>query len=363
MSNKLHIIVVGTDPASYRGGIASALPGYFRALEYAGISNEFIPTHHATARGGKWRYWVFAFPKIAHSIYHSRNEWGGVVVYAHVGGGIPSFVRKSMLALFVRLLGVPVVMHLHGPEVARYLATPWRKFFFRMALVPASAVCVLTSWWKDILQAAKIDKPVNIVPNPLDEQCEMTALTPVERNETKDSLTVVSMARIENGKGVDVLIEAVPLLPGNVYVVVAGNGAQLSKLKKRVRDLSIDQRVQFLGWVEGEDKLRLLKNADIFCLPSCHDSFGMGFVEAMAYGLPVIALDWGPIHDVVPDGECGILINQPDPKHLANEIANLSENVELRKRMGKNGQHWVYQQFGVHKVGEKLRMVMEEVCN
>jgi len=170
------------------------------------------------------------------------------------------------------------------------------------------------------------------------------------------------MSRLEPGKGVDLLVETIPLLPDSVSVVVAGDGTQLTKLKKRVVELGIERRVRFLGWVQREDKFRLLREADIFCLPSSYDSFGMGFVEAMAHGLPVVALDWGPIRDVVPDGECGFLVKQATRECLAQAIMKLADNTELRKTMGANGKQWVVEQFSVDKIGKKLSVLLEMTC-
>lgn len=73
MVNKIHILIIGTDPQSGRGGIANALPGYFYALKQADISFKFIPTHHASAKGGKWLYWLKAFILISQEIRSAKH--------------------------------------------------------------------------------------------------------------------------------------------------------------------------------------------------------------------------------------------------------------------------------------------------
>jgi glycosyltransferase involved in cell wall biosynthesis len=170
------------------------------------------------------------------------------------------------------------------------------------------------------------------------------------------------MTRVVKGKGVDLLIESVPLLPEYVRVVIAGDGAQLLFLKERVSELNIKHRVDFRGWVDGPTKESLFGEADIFCLPSSYDSFGMGFIEAMAHGLPVVALDWGPIKDVVPHGKCGLLVKRPEPVLLAEAICRLAGDKVLRTTLGRNGQHWVVDQFSASHVGLAIRYVMEQVC-
>jgi len=95
-------------------------------------------------------------------------------------------------------------------------------------------------------------------------------------------------------------------LPEHCILTIAGDGPLLSKYKVLVETLGLYKRVTFTGWIDGEEKENLLKEADLFCLPSTYDSFGMVFIEAMAFDLPVVAYGWGPINDVVtPDvGEC-----------------------------------------------------------
>lgn len=362
MTNNIYIIIVGTDPNSHGGGIATALPGYFRALQHTVFNYDFLPTHHASAWGGKWRYWLTAILRIvllwfSHALSHDK-----VVLYAHVGGGVPSFIRKGSLAAIGRLLGMRVVMQLHGLEVDSYLASRSGRLFFRSATSTASALCVLTPWWQLRLKAAEIYAPIFVVPNPLDGELEQIARADYDKAITKEDLVILCMTRVVEGKGVDLLIESVLLLPEYVRVVIAGNGAQLPSLKNRVRELNIEHRVDFRDWVAGKFKESLFREADIFCLPSSYDSFGMGFIEAMAHGLPVVALDWGPIKDVVPHGKCGLLVKGPDSTLLADAICCLVKDKALRTTLGRNGQLWVVEQFGASHVGHAIRSVMEHVC-
>ncbi|QOX78544.1 glycosyltransferase family 4 protein [Trichlorobacter lovleyi] len=357
MIDKLHVIVVGTCVTSKSGGIANALPGYFHALHQGGISFEFLPTHHPTAWGGKWRFLLASILKILQHIRCARYTGKKIIIYAHVGGGMPSFVRKAILSLIVKFLGVPVVMQLHGVTIIRYLASPFGRFFFQTAVSLSSVLCVLTPWWENLLLSAGIDRPLFVVPNPLEEGLEQIAYSPIS-SESNKNVSILSMTRLEAGKGVDVVIESLSFLPDSVRLIIAGTGSLLPTLKKSVVELGLEERVTFVGWVGGADKLRLLREADIFCLPSSYDSFGMVFVEAMAHGLPVIALDWGPINDIVSDGVCGILIKQAEPEYFARAAIKLVCDNKLRTRMGINGQIWVREQLGAKVIGEKLRKIM-----
>jgi glycosyltransferase involved in cell wall biosynthesis len=354
------LIVTGTDPSSKRGGIAYALPGYFLAMKKAGLYYEFIPTHHAVVKGGKWRFWVRSFFIVGRSIIESRHANNWTVSYIHVGGGAPSFFRKSLLAVFCRLMGVRVVMQLHGLEVAGYLKSSMGYWLFRLAVWPANALALLTPWWAQLLSDAGIDKKCIVIPNPMSDVLESTARLPLGSLGQKNDVVVLTMSRIEAGKGVDLVIEAMPLLPQSVRLIVAGDGGLLPQIKQRVTILGLESRVTFVGWVDDEEKSLLLQQTDIFCLPSSYDSFGMGFIEAMANGLPVVALNWGPICDVVPDGSVGILINDQKSVLLAEAITRLLD-IDLRREMGINAKKWVLEAFSATKVGYLIKQAVFDV--
>lgn len=363
MFNNIHLIIIGTDPQSGRGGIANALPGYFYSLEQANISYKFIPTHHATAPGGKWLYWLKAFTQIYRQIQSATQFEKKAILYIHVGGGLVSFIRKTSIAFFAKLYGCPVAMQIHSAKVAsKFLSNPLGKVIFKLMVSTASSLCVLTPWWKKLLIEAAINKPLFVIPNPLDKQWEEIAQIPKSISSNHQEITILTMTRIETGKGVGLVIEALPYLPNFVRLIIAGDGVLLPTFKERTAALSLSHRVDFVGWVSNEQKLSLLQSSDIFCLPSSNDSFGMVFIEAMAYGLPIIALDWGPICDVVPDELCGILIKQKEPKQLSEAILKLINNSTKREMMGCNGQRWILERFKAEIVGKEIGKAMMAIC-
>ena len=77
--------------------------------------------------------------------------------------------------------------------------------------------------------------------------------------------------------------------------------------------------------------------ADVFCLPSLQEGFGIAFLEAMASGLPIVACRSTAVPEVVPDGEAGLLVPPDDPKALARALIRLLRDPLLRRRMGEAG--------------------------
>jgi len=168
------------------------------------------------------------------------------------------------------------------------------------------------------------------------------------------------MARLVPGKGVDIMIRAIEHLPDNVNLVIAGDGDQRDNLEKLAHDLGVYQRIHFAGWVSGDEKTKLLEDADIFCLPSTYDAFPMSMVEAMAYGIPVIAVRWGGVPDMMSDGYSGFLADHAQADEISVAINKLLDS-DMRLTMGVQAKKWVISISHPEHVAKKLRLVVEEL--
>nr|WP_301337866.1 glycosyltransferase family 4 protein [Vibrio rotiferianus] len=171
-------------------------------------------------------------------------------------------------------------------------------------------------------------------------------------------LRLLSMARLVEGKGVELVIKGLACLPDDVELTIAGDGPMKPELEKLAEALGVQNRVTFVGWVDTEQKSQLLKEADIFCLPSEYDSFGMVFIEAMAYSLPVIAFGWGPITDVVTP-ETGVALDSNlDEQLFAQAVCHIKGNYA--SYMGKGPQR-VMEHFTTEKVVAQFDVVLERI--
>ncbi|HBM89326.1 MAG TPA: hypothetical protein DD437_12335 [Rhodobiaceae bacterium] len=361
-SAHIHLIVLGTEPRTGRGGIATALEGFHRALDEIGVGYTFIPTHSAQTSAGRWVPWLKSFARIRHAVAKAQAQGLSPVAYVHMGGGVVSTIRKSVIALFLRMIGVPSIMQLHGPEVATYLAQPLSSIAFRFCLLSASEIAVLTPWWADLLRNSGVRQKLHVVPNVLPGYAETAAQSQRPISAPKKQCTILTMSRMTPGKGFDTVLDATTHLQQPIRLLFAGTGPMENQLRQSASDLQGGTQVEFLGWVSGDDKAKFFCDADIFCLPSQYDSFGVGYVEAMAFGLPVIALKIGPIVDVVPANKCGILIKQNDVHGLAAAIDRLSTDQALRKTMGENAKKWVLSQYSSEAVGQNLQKIFQGVA-
>ena len=102
-----------------------------------------------------------------------------------------------------------------------------------------------------------------------------------------------------------------------------------------MRRLRLSGNVRFLGWVGPEQRDQILKEADIFILPSYNEGLPMAILEAMAWGLPIITTPVGGIPEVLIQGQNGLLVEPGNVNQLSKSIQYLMQDMALRQSMGK----------------------------
>jgi glycosyltransferase involved in cell wall biosynthesis len=351
--NKATIIFTGTKSQKEGGGIATVIPGYFRAVECKDYNYFWFPTYKPGSIWGKAFLWVVTIPKIIKQILALKFRKEQVIVYSHAGSDF-SLLREFFVLFFSHLFGARTVLHIHAPQVEHYFQSAFPHLLFKASLLPADKVIVLTQWWKELLIKNNIKKSIGVVSNPLPGALEEIARSmPLKKENNNDSIDILTMCRLVEGKGVDIAIKAIEFLPPNVKLTVAGDGGLKSELMELSDSLGLSDRVSFKGWVAGEEKLNLLETADIFCLPSKNDAFPMTFVEAMCYGIPVVGLKYAGIPEMVKSGSVGFLVDEADPEKIADAISQLLSK-ELRVKMGIEGKAWVSHISSPKTVGEMI---------
>jgi 1,2-diacylglycerol 3-alpha-glucosyltransferase len=149
-----------------------------------------------------------------------------------------------------------------------------------------------------------------------------------------DDKIIISAGRLAEEKNWVTLIQAFALaqkVQPNIRLVLIGDGPQAEALKQLTGELGIGERVTFTGKVPFTDMPNYLKAADLFAFASITETQGIVTLEAMAAGLPSVAVDGSGTKDILEDGKQGFLV-QNDPQDLANGIVKLIENPSLMSR-------------------------------
>ncbi|HVU33648.1 MAG TPA: glycosyltransferase family 4 protein [Opitutaceae bacterium] len=161
---------------------------------------------------------------------------------------------------------------------------------------------------------------------------------------------LVYAGQIIRGKGVDVLLEALAQVRQVFECVILGDGNHRAHCEQLSRSLGLADRVRFAGFVPQDAIAGYYHDASVALMSSVWpEPFGAVGLEAMRYGLPVIAFDAGAIREWLLDGWNGFLVPWMDRTRYAASIEELLRDKALARKMGEHGRQWVGERFGFPK--------------
>jgi glycosyltransferase involved in cell wall biosynthesis len=145
---------------------------------------------------------------------------------------------------------------------------------------------------------------------------------------------------------VDDLIDALALLERDRYQLeIVGTGPHEAALRERARRLGLERQVRFTGWLDHAQVARRYREADLFTLAPWVESFGHGFLEALASGLPVVGTNVGAIPELVEHSRNGMLVAPRRPRELAHAISYLAADPRLCAEIGRRNRAIAEQKF------------------
>lgn len=276
-------------------------------------------------------------------------------------------IRLYPLALSLQESRRPYGIIAHGCEIARPRKQRMNDLVIRKRMLTgASWIAANSRHTKSLLESWRIPSDrIDIIYPPISEEVmrESAALEATLRN--GDDFSIVTLCRLVKGKGIDLVLRALTILAarGSPYrYVIGGDGPERVPLEALVDELGLRDKVHFKGSVEGQEKWRLLRDADVYVMPSRLDpeipwqeSFGISFAEAAAFGVPAVGSRSGGIPDAVIDGETGILVPEENPLDLADALTFLYQNPEKRRQMGSAARERARRQFSPQAIAACFR--------
>ena len=217
-----------------------------------------------------------------------------------------------------------------------------------------------------VTSAALRGRPLTVIPSvvDLDRFCpglDASGLRGDLRLEGKHVLAFTG--RLVPHKGVDVILQALTLLPPEVVLLVVGAGPRLPSLMGQARRLRLEDRVRFCPSVSDEELPRYLALADVLVFPSQNrlEGFGLAVAEAMAVGLPVVIADMPGVREVIEPGQEGLLVEPLLASDLAEKVRTLLADPALARRMGEAGRRRAEERYAPPIVAAQLLSLYEDL--
>jgi glycosyltransferase involved in cell wall biosynthesis len=182
-----------------------------------------------------------------------------------------------------------------------------------------------------------------------------------DRHGTKDAPVVTYLGRKVPYKGIETLIDAMPLVwqrnPGARLALVGPRSAFSPALRARIEALGApcSHNVITIDDCGDREKSEILSATDVLVLPSRFESFGIVLLEAWSHGKPVIGCRDSPPGEVIANGVDGLLHDHGDSVGLAEAIVRFLENPRLREACGENGRRKLYGRYRWEVVGKAVR--------
>lgn len=278
------------------------------------------------------------------------------------------------------LLGASYVVWTYGLEISSF-----SRWWVKPVLQKAESILTISEFTKKQLLSFGIAENciVKVYPgiNPLLSKTYSPSVwrkieTEYSLQGSKILLTVSSLTKLQRYKGIDVVLQALPIILNSIpevrYLVV-GTGNDISYLTTLANQLGVASSVHFLGSVTDEELAALYAHCNLFVMPSRevtqskryhYEGFGIVYLEANAFGKPVIGGDCGGIQDAILDHQTGFLIDPTNIYQLVDKILCLLKDTELSKKFGENGRNRVLREFNWdHAVFQLRNQIVERGVN
>ena len=322
------VLMVGTDLGG-KGGVRAVVRGYIDGGLFERYDCVYVASHRA---GSVWVK-IFTALKAWVRVAVLLRKLDAPLVHVHTASN-GSFWRKAVVCCMARLAGRPYLVHLHGGGFSRFYehqSGPIGRRVIRSTLANAALVIALSEEWRErllkICPTARVEVLHNAVAIPDAAQVQSrVAMKP----------TLLFLGHVLPEKGVFELVKAFAAVARRIpdLRLVLGGVGQLEAVSELAAQLGVRERLEVPGWLGPEQKNAALAASTAFLLPSYLEGMPMALLEAMSWGLPVVATPVGGIPQIVKNEVNGLLVPPADVAALTAAIARLLDDPALAERLG-----------------------------
>src|SRR3990167_5894496 len=374
--DKIHIAIVTNNYKPYSGGVVSSIESFTTqliefghkisiiTLDFAG-HNESDPSYvHRIKCPIKFRYKTnpIGIPwRHNHAVIKKIAELKPDLIHSQH----PFLLGKAALKAGKKLK-IPIIFtyHTRYEEYAHYLPLPTnisRPIIKKIALRYCKKVDALiapTQSTKNFLLENGIKIPISIIPSGIPE----IFFQPAKKTVISNSFRLLSVSRFTKEKNIIFLLNVLNKLGLHFHLTLVGYGPELENLKNYAFvTLKIpENKLEFIISPTKAELVQIYKNSDIFIFGSKSETQGIVLAEAMASGLPVIALNAPGACDIIENGKNGFLVRNQDK--MVEKIEFLQINRELLKKYSENARS-TGQKYSISETAAQLINCYQKYTN
>lgn len=335
-------------PWTPKGGGMFKVADYLIQAQAYSASSDAAQLRPLDTRGGSHAAYSF-FVLFAAVLKLAKGRLSGQLSGVHVNMAERlSLVRKSVVVVTCRALGVPVILHLHAAQLHHFYRDlpAWLQKLTRWVFsLPASCVVLGDAARRFVIDELCVpDSRVEVVVNGVPEPTE-----PRRRVTEGSTQRILFLGNLSERKGVSDLLDALamPGFDSNRLEVIFAGGGDVPAYQAKARTLHIDSWVRFDGWSDQKKVARLMAGADVLVLPSYDEGLPLVILEALANGVAVVCCPVGEIASVLTDGENACFVAPGDKEGLAATLQRVLQQPGLRDSLERNGRLLYEQRFSL----------------
>ena len=256
-----------------------------------------------------------------------------------------SIIRDSPLIFVARLFHKRMIIHIHGGNFLMHKENPlWMNSILKVVLSGKNPIIVLSPLEEEELrQRLRLDK-LFVLPNCPDLKDAMEFNRTYEQDEI---LKLLFLGRITENKGIEFIYTALESLRQKglkFKFIMAGKGPQEKLYVEKFCNL-LGADFEFTGVVSGDKKTDILKNCNVFLLPSFFEGLPMALIESMSFGLVPVTTEVGSIRYVINNGINGLLVKKYSSEEIVLALEQLSENKMLKQELSRNARQYIFSNY------------------
>ena len=291
--------------------------------------------------------------------------------YVVVGSAFKG-LRMLASGIVSNLAGIPLFVFVNHDEFTR--ATPYSPFT-NLIFRSANLICISNYTRSLVLENGIPDLRTHVVFCGVDtteirlwQESNQDAWLPREVSDFRGKM-ILTVCRLTRHKGIDRLIQSMPRVLSSVpeaRLVIVGDGPERGYLENLARESPVRNHINFLGRLRDDEKFACYQKCDVFVMPSrttlgrAREGFGIVFLEANAFGKPVIGGNSGGIPDAIVHNETGLLVDPNSTKDISSAIIRLLLNPREAYRMGENGRRRVQGELNWSSIATQVRDLIHE---
>lgn len=333
------VLVIATSRKT-RGGITSVVKAHEYGSQWKDFNCEWIETHIDGSSWQKIQYFVKGLLKFIAKIRKAD------LVHIHLA----AVERKMPFVYITHLFHKKLIIHLHFPDPNTTIYNKLKSKRYKWCLNKADKIVVLSHSWQDLIKEEWGITNTTVIYNP----CPI--VNPKSHYDINRKAPYILYAgNLSTRKGYKDLLTAFAEVHTQIPewdIVFAGNG-EIENAQIIARELGIADKVRFTGWISGDDKDDVFRNASAFCLPSYAEGFPMGVLDAWAYKLPVITTPVGGMIEILKDHENALVFNPGDVKTLEKCLLEIA-NPQIREKLSIQSEMLAKNKFSIKEIDRQV---------